>query len=586
MTKEGYDMEKTKNRMMLVFAVCATAAMAAFGAEEKPPVEATAISRVYSQTKNPNRDPGLFGDYWWANRFLSRRQAIEKVRGQEVDLVLLGDSICHFWEWQHPDSWAKLTASRTVLNLGYGGDATQHVIWRVEHGELDGYTAKAIVLMIGTNNNSSDTTNPTNVARGVERIVSLVRARQPKAKLVLHPIFPRGGSAESVRHVAARARNEATNALLKEFAEKDGKIVWIDFNDRFLDASGWVPKSLMADEIHPTDKGYDIWMAALADAGVIAPVEDEVFIRSTADKTLQPARFFVPESAKGKKAPLLVSLHTWSYGYGNEWPWKWAKKECAKRGWALVYPHFRGSNDKPSACGSDLAVQDIVDAVDYAKRETEIDADRIYICGGSGGGHMSLLMAGRHPELWAGVMAACPISDLTAWFNDSIRLNRGYWKKIYDSCGGTPWERKEEYARRSPVTWLARAKEAGVPVQIQTGIHDGHYPGSVPVGHAIRAFNVLADAADAIADEDIAFIEKNEKVPEPMVFTGRDPFFGEKMRIHLRRTSANARFTLFEGGHQGNFDAGIDWLARQRRGQPVDWTLPEKAEGTASTVTK
>ena len=555
-------------------------------AENVQPKETTAVSRVPAQTKNPARDPGLYGDYWWANRFLSRRKEIEKVRGRDVDLVLLGDSICHFWEWQHPDSWAKLTASRTVLNLGYGGDTTQQVIWRIGHGELDGYKAKTIVLMIGTNNNSSESTNPANVAKGVEKIVSLVRERQPNAKLVLHPIFPRGASAESARHASARARNEATNALLKEFAARDGKIVWIDFNDKLLDESGWVPKELMADEIHPTDRGYDIWMEALAGAGVITPVEDEVFIRSTADKTLQPARFFVPESAKGKKVPLLVALHTWSFGYGSESPWKWAKAQCAKRGWALVYPHFRGSNDKPSACGSDLAVQDVVDAVNYAKRETAIDEGRIYVCGGSGGGHMALLMAGRHPELWAGVVAACPISDLSAWFKESVRLERGYWKKIYDSCGGTPWERRKEYARRSPVTWLARAKEAGVPVQIQTGIHDGHFPGSVPIGHAIRAFNVLANAADAVSDEDIDFMEKNEKVPEPLAFAGRDPFFGEKTRIHMRRTSANARLTIFEGGHSGNFDAGIDWLARQRRGRAVDWSLPETARGSAEALTK
>lgn len=565
---------------------CIVLAAISLAADEKPPVEAMGVSRVEARTKNPERDPGLFGDYWWVNRFLSRHEAIKKVRGGEVDLVLLGDSICHFWEWQHPDSWAKLAAGRTVLNLGYGGDGTQHVIWRIEHGELDGYKAKTVVLMIGTNNNSSDRSNPTNVARGVEKIVELIRARQPQAKIVLHPIFPRGGSPNSDRHAAARARNEATNALLKDFAARDGKIVWVDFNDRFLDESGWVPKTLMSDEIHPTDLGYDIWMKALAEADVLVPVEDEVFIRSTADKSLQPARFFVPEAAKGKKVPLLVALHTWSYGYESEWPWKWAKEQCAKRGWALVYPHFRGSNDKPSASGSDLAVQDVVDAVNYAKREAAIDEDRVYICGGSGGGHMSLLMAGRHPELWAGVMAACPISDLSKWFHDCIRLNRGYWKMIYDSCGGTPWERKEDYARRSPVTWLARAKAANVPVQIQTGIHDGHYPGSVPVGHAMRAFNVLADGADAISDSDIAFIEKNERVPESLRFDGRDPFFGEKMRIHLRRTSDSVRFTLFEGGHEGNFEAGIDWLARQRRGQTVDWTLPERAEGSSSAVTK
>ena len=118
--------------------------------------------------------------------------------------------------------------------------------------------------MIGTNNNSSENTNPANVAVAVEKIVEMIREKQPKAKIVLHPIFPRGCSATSVRHAKARARNEETNKYLKKFAGVDGKVVWLDFNDKLVDETGWVPKSLMADEIHPTDAGYEIWMEALA----------------------------------------------------------------------------------------------------------------------------------------------------------------------------------------------------------------------------------------------------------------------------------------------------------------------------------
>ncbi len=216
-----------------------------------------------SRTKDPTRDPGLFGDYWWANRFLSRSRLVEGFKGKTVDVVMLGDSIMHFWEWKHPRSWEKFTKGRTVLNLGYGGDRTQNVLWRIEHGELDGYTAKSVVLMIGTNNNSAGDSDPAAVAEGVKKVVAEIRARQPDAKIVLHPIFPRGRSAESAAHAAARARNDRTNALLEKFAAEDGKLVWVDFNDRLVDGSGWVPKSLMADEIHPTDAGYDIWMEAL-----------------------------------------------------------------------------------------------------------------------------------------------------------------------------------------------------------------------------------------------------------------------------------------------------------------------------------
>ena len=249
-----------------LLALVALGGTMAFGATQKTPAgpaESASTSHMESRTADKTRDPGLFGDYWWANRFLSRHQLVEQQRGKTVDLVLLGDSIMHFWEWKCPESWKKLTQGRTVLNLGYGGDRTQQVIWRIQHGELDGYAAKNIVLMIGTNNNSSDTTNPENVAKAIEKIVALVREKQPGAQLILHPIFPRGASAQSARHAAARARNDKTNELLKAFAAAHPEITWIDFNAKLVDETGWVPTAIMRDEIHPTDAGYDLWMAAL-----------------------------------------------------------------------------------------------------------------------------------------------------------------------------------------------------------------------------------------------------------------------------------------------------------------------------------
>ena len=138
------------------------------------------------------------------------------------------------------------------------------MLWRIAHGELDGYKAKNVVLMIGTNNNSSNNTDPANVAKAIEEIIAQIRAKQPGAQLILHPIFPRGASADSKRHAAARPRNDKTNELLKAYAAAHPEITWIDFNDKRVEASsGWVPRAIMADEIHPTDAGYDLWMDAI-----------------------------------------------------------------------------------------------------------------------------------------------------------------------------------------------------------------------------------------------------------------------------------------------------------------------------------
>jgi beta-glucosidase len=252
---------------MKLFIVSVVIASAWIGVA-KPTAEAiaetTPVSRVGNVTKDKTRELGLFGPYWWANRFLSRHKQIEKLKGKSVDVVLMGDSITHFWEWRYPEAWKKFTANRTALNLGYGGDRTQQLLWRIDHGELDGYEAKYVVLMIGTNNNSAKGTKPENVAKAIEKIIQKIREKQPKAKIVLHPIFPRGNAERLERHAEARARNEKTNVLLKQFVERDGNVIWVDFNDKLVDASGLVPKNIMPDALHPSAEGYDIWMEALA----------------------------------------------------------------------------------------------------------------------------------------------------------------------------------------------------------------------------------------------------------------------------------------------------------------------------------
>jgi len=304
-------------------------------------------------------------------------------------------------------------------------------------------------------------------------------------------------------------------------------------------------------------------------------------VTSTFDGSAQACYFYAPEKAKTEAVPLIVGLHTWSGTWKNVGSYVPSYAYAKAHGWAMVGPNFRGRNDHPEACGGEAAVQDIVDAVEFAKRTVKIDAKRVYIIGGSGGGHMTLLMAGQHPEIWAGCAAFCPITDLARWHADSMLAHPGretnYAKMLEKSCGGKPSDREDEYKRRSPLTWLARAKAAGVPVYIATGIHDG-WKGSVPVGHAIRAYNALAQEGERVSEADIAAIEADQKVPAALTGEGgSDPFYPPSMRIRLPRTSVNVRLTLFEGGHAGNYPAGCDFLSRQVKGAPADFTLPKDA---------
>jgi len=295
------------------------------------------------------------------------------------------------------------------------------------------------------------------------------------------------------------------------------------------------------------------------------------------DQSLQPALFW--QATGDEPRPLLVGLHTWSFDHKNSSGY--FLELCQKFNWHFIGPCFRGPNWTPEACGSDFVVSDLEDAVAYMKATVKVDDKRVYLMGGSGGGHCSLLLAGRRPDLWTAVSSWCPISDIAAWHDQCIAnpKQKGYAMHIEKACGGNPAQEPEarrEAIIRSPLSWLANAK--GIPVDINTGIHDGH-TGSVPVSHAILAFNVLAKPEDRISDEDIRIIVNEERVPEHLQTKEQDPSYGAGHAIYLRRQSGNARLTIFEGGHTILSFPGMTWMGRQTSGQPADWT-PGGAPGS------
>ena len=286
----------------------------------------------------------------------------------------------------------------------------------------------------------------------------------------------------------------------------------------------------------------------------------EVRITSSIDGSEQPAIFFAPNK-NDVPVPLLVTLHSWSADYRQKLH-KAMEDHCVKNGWAYVHPNFRGPNRNPKATGSDLAVQDVLDAVAYAKKQANVDEKRILLIGTSGGGYMSLLMAGRAPHLWAGVSAWVPISDLVAWHAECKVKGRKYAREIELSCGGAPKASEkvdEEYRKRSPLTYLPKAKGI-VKLDINAGIRDGH-SGSVPVSHSLHAFNAVAEKKDHISKTLIDELVQTAKVPDSHVFSGKDLSYGKKQPL-FRRASSKARVTLFNGGHELVVSAAIAWLIK------------------------
>ena len=288
--------------------------------------------------------------------------------------------------------------------------------------------------------------------------------------------------------------------------------------------------------------------------------------RTSLDGSPQKLRFWAPEGAKKTPTPLYVHLHSWSGDYRqNNGPWF---QQAAARGWVIIHPDFRGPNRRPEACGSQLARQDVLDAIDWAIREYSIDETRIYLAGASGGGHMSMLMAAYYPDRFSAVSAWVGISDLAAWYRFHSRDGKParYAQMTAASCGGAPGDSPTvdaEYRARSPLFHLPRA--VNLPLDLAAGVNDGH-TGSVPVRHSLLAFNAIAAAqqAETISDAEIEQISTSRKLTEPRPGDiAEDPVYNRE--ILLRRTAGKARVTIFQGGHEGLPAAAIAFLASHHR---------------------
>ena len=206
-------------------------------------------------------DAAAKGDEWWMERFLEHRRQIRESKG-EIDLVFMGDSITHYWDvGEGSDTSTEIVDMRktySILNCGYGCDTVRNLRWRAEHGELDGYKAKLVMLMIGTNDISCRTP-PAEVARQICEVVDVIHRKQPQAKILLLPIFPRGASWEDRCYTAVRE----TNKILE--SRRFGPwVIRFSFSDRLVDANGvTLPELYDEERVHLMDKGFVVWRKAV-----------------------------------------------------------------------------------------------------------------------------------------------------------------------------------------------------------------------------------------------------------------------------------------------------------------------------------
>jgi len=194
---------------------------------------------------------------WWMDRHEAKLLEVE-ARKHEIDLVLIGDSITHFMNDRAPGIIQQTFPGVQHLNLGFSADKTENVLWRLQHGEIDGLSPKLTMIMIGTNNTGHRQDPAEVTVQGIKQIVDEVCRRMPRTKVLLVSVFPRGATPDD----ALRKLNEQINQQLPALADNH-TVFHLNINEQFLDANGGLAKSIMPDLLHPNAAGYKIWMDAV-----------------------------------------------------------------------------------------------------------------------------------------------------------------------------------------------------------------------------------------------------------------------------------------------------------------------------------
>ncbi len=211
------------------------------------------VNNIFSQETDPALKPSDRLDIeWWKDRHL------EKIEKPQVNpqLVLLGNSIFHILDYaDRNEVWGAYLNKYRTINLGFSGDRTENVIWRLENGEIDHVNPKLILLLVGTNNTDGNhflsITQPKELQEAIWKITRIIRKKLPETKILLLGIFPYGYKANYRDNL-----NKATNTYMEKFPEKDKHIFYRDMSKIFLDKNGKIDKKLMPDYLHPNVKGH------------------------------------------------------------------------------------------------------------------------------------------------------------------------------------------------------------------------------------------------------------------------------------------------------------------------------------------
>lgn len=270
-----------------------------------------------------------------------------------------------------------------------------------------------------------------------------------------------------------------------------------------------------------------------------------VELESRVDKRIQLMYFY--RSPLDRPRPLLVSLHTWSGNYAQEDPLSALSKA---NGFHYVHPDFRGPNVTAEACCSDLVINDIDEAIDYAIKNANVDTSKIFIAGVSGGGYATLCMYMKSRHRIRQYSSWVPISDLIAWYRDSGIAHHRYSPDIVACTSSENGRLNEDKAKlRSPLYWKTTHNRGASMLKIYAGVYDGFSGGSVPITQSIDFYNKLLK--DLGVEDRLLYVTRKER---NRLLRRRRPVgsFGKisDREICLLKSYQNIQLTIFVGGHE------------------------------------
>ncbi len=200
-----------------------------------------------------------WSEKWWKQRWDEKNTEANTPEAKKAKVVFLGDSITQAWEDEGKPAWGKHFASLGALNWGYSGDRTEHLIWRIQNGDIQRINPQAAVILIGTNNTGQNQCPAEETVSGIKRTLDDLAWKWPNTKIILMSVFPRGATQDD----PLRKINTLINEQVKALADGE-RVHLLDINDQFMDKAGNLSKDIFPDLLHLAPAAYDTWGTAVS----------------------------------------------------------------------------------------------------------------------------------------------------------------------------------------------------------------------------------------------------------------------------------------------------------------------------------